>query len=168
MIRPMLYRLTTFSQGFLAIMGRPRGGEWLEDDIAGLKCEGIQIIVSLLQQDEERELELSDEQELCTQHAIEFISSPIRDREVPESVEQTLELTRYLHEQLVMGKGVAIHCRAGIGRSALIAACILLQAGSHPKQALESIAAHRHVPVPDTDEQREWVMEVYRKHFQTK
>jgi protein-tyrosine phosphatase len=51
-----------------------------------------------------------------------------------------------------------IHCRAGIGRSSMIAACTMICADVSAADALSRIEAARGVRVPDTEEQRDWVM----------
>ena len=51
-----------------------------------------------------------------------------------------------------------IHCRAGIGRSSLMAACALVCIGVEAKAALALIGAARGLTVPDPDEQRERVL----------
>jgi protein-tyrosine phosphatase len=66
-------------------------------------------------------------------------------------------LIDHLADCVALGKAVAIHCRAGIGRSALIAACILGRGGADANQAFAKISASRGVVVPDTDAQRDWV-----------
>jgi protein-tyrosine phosphatase len=58
---------------------------------------------------------------------------------------------------MVLGRTVVIHCRAGIGRSAVIAACALICSGQDVGTAFNEISRSRGVMVPDTDEQREWV-----------
>ncbi|MGH7887499.1 MAG: protein-tyrosine phosphatase family protein [Candidatus Binatia bacterium] len=60
---------------------------------------------------------------------------------------------------LTQGKSVAIHCRQGIGRSALIAACLLVVSGITPETAFARIGASRGYAVPETSEQRQWVMQ---------
>jgi protein-tyrosine phosphatase len=62
---------------------------------------------------------------------------------------------------LAEGKAVGVHCRAGIGRSSLIAAALLIQNGVSPETAFLTIQEARGCPVPDTVEQRNWV-ERYR------
>jgi protein-tyrosine phosphatase len=52
---------------------------------------------------------------------------------------------------------IVIHCRAGVGRSALIAACLLTQAGLAAEAAFQRIGAARGCVVPDTAEQKQWV-----------
>jgi protein-tyrosine phosphatase len=59
--------------------------------------------------------------------------------------------------KLRSGINVAIHCRAGIGRSSLIAASVLKLRGMNVDAAFQEIASARRCAVPDTPEQREWV-----------
>jgi protein-tyrosine phosphatase len=56
-----------------------------------------------------------------------------------------------------LGKSVVIHCRQGVGRSALTAACVMAVGGVPVDEALEKIQNARSCPVPDTPEQRRWV-----------
>jgi protein-tyrosine phosphatase len=55
------------------------------------------------------------------------------------------------------GKATAIHCRAGIGRASVVAACTLVCLGTKPDDAFDLIAKARGIGVPDTDGQRAWV-----------
>lgn len=141
----------------LAIMARPRAGDWLDDEIKSWRTEGIDIVVSLLERDEIDELELGRESVLCGHSGVEYISFPIRDRGVPASRDKTLALAQSLADRMNDGKAVAIHCRAGIGRSSLVAACVLLCSGVAPDAAFKAIRNARGVSVPDTEEQRDWV-----------
>jgi hypothetical protein len=43
-------------RGRLAIVTRPRGGDWLEDDMTSWRRAGLDLIVSLLTADESAEL----------------------------------------------------------------------------------------------------------------
>jgi protein-tyrosine phosphatase len=64
-----------------------------------------------------------------------------------------------LEHSLASGKTVALHCRQGIGRSSLIAACLLVTAGEEPRSAFERIGSMRGVRVPETPEQEQWVLD---------
>lgn len=141
----------------LAIMARPRAGDWLDDEIAGWRKEGVDFVVSLLEPDEISELGLAREAELCEAYEIEFVSFPISDRGVPASLKETAALARLVILRIIEGKAVAIHCRAGIVRSSLVAACVLVCSGSTADAAFEMIEKARGVTIPDTNEQREWV-----------
>ncbi len=140
----------------LAIMARPRAGDWLEDEIARWRNAGVDLVVSLLESEEVADLELQREAMLCRAAGIDFVSFPIPDRGVPPSFTETRTLT----EMIGMRGGehaVAIHCRAGIGRSALIAGMVLVLAGMSTADALDAIGRARGLIVPDTDAQIEWL-----------
>jgi hypothetical protein len=62
------------------------------------------------------------------------------------------------------GRSIAIYCRAGIGRSSVIAACSLICAGIDADSALTLIKDARGVGVSDTDEQREWIIAFDKAH----
>lgn len=143
--------------GRLAVLPRPRGGDWLEDEVCSWRELGIDVVVSLLTHEEIADLELAQEAELCQAQDIHFLSFPISDRSIPPSRWATLELVRKLAKALAEGKNVAIHCRQGIGRSALIAACLLVLAGVEPEPAFACVSSARGEVVPETVEQQEWV-----------
>jgi protein-tyrosine phosphatase len=141
----------------LAILPRPRGYDWLSDDIAAAHRAGVDVIVSALTESESQELGLSEEQKCCRESKIEFLSFPIEDRSLPDS-ERTLDgFLDSLNEMVKQGKSVAIHCRAGIGRSSMLCARLLVRQRFSPESAFEKIQAARGCVVPDTAEQRQWV-----------
>ena len=142
--------------GQLAIVPRPRGGDWLEDDISHWQQSGIDVVVSLLTPNEEAELDLNNEKSLCQKNSIEFYSFPISDRGTPSSLKETMILIKKLENALEEGKIVAVHCRQGIGRSALIAASLLILSGKDGEGAFRSIGEARGCEVPDTVQQRAW------------
>ncbi|WPV70276.1 hypothetical protein [Chitinophaga sp. LS1] len=157
----------------IGIMPRPRGNEWLEDEIIAFKKQGVDIIVSLLEQSEITELGLRQEKLLCEKHSIQFINFPIPDRSLPPKGRQTEAFI----QTLTIPSKIVIHCRMGIGRSSIIAACILLyqnknlhEKGNSPtdmktifrKKATEIISHISHIrglKVPDTEEQFQWLKE---------
>ncbi len=138
-------------------MPRPRGGDWLGDELQALAKAGVNVLVSLLTADEVAELELQDEERLCGDCGLRFISFPIPDRGVPFSIPETGRIVDLILEELWAGAAVAVHCRMGIGRSALIAACLLKSQGIGVDAAFAMISRARGFSVPDTEEQREWV-----------
>ena len=54
-------------------------------------------------------------------------------------MQETRKFVEQLLAFLIDGKNVGIHCRQGIGRSALIAASLLVLAGLAPDEALQRI-----------------------------
>jgi protein-tyrosine phosphatase len=123
----------------------------------------LDVVVSVLTREEIADLDLTQEAELCQTHGLQFFSFPIVDRGTPASRWATLELVRKLDKALTQGKSLAIHCRQGIGRSALIAACLLVLVGVDPETAFRRVSAARGCSVPETAEQREWVREFARE-----
>jgi len=144
--------------GRLAILPRPRGGDWLEDEVRAWRLAGIDAVVSTLTSDEIAELDLSEEAELCQANGVECIAFPVEDRGLPSPSTAAAELARRLEEKLAKGKTIAIHCRQGVGRSAVIAASVLVAAGVEAEAAWAKVRKARGCPVPDTAEQRSWVV----------
>jgi protein-tyrosine phosphatase len=156
-MRGELYVIPGPWPGRLAILPRPRGGDWLEDHIDAWRRAGVDVVVSLLTPDEVTDLGLADEADLFRKKGMDFVSFPIPDRGVPSSTAAAADLMTKLDAALADGKTVAVHCRQGIGRSAVIATCLLTRAGLDPETAFRRIGAARGLPVPETDEQRAWV-----------
>jgi Cyclin-dependent kinase inhibitor 3 (CDKN3) len=165
-MRPEVHWIDLPAGARLAIMARPRAGDWLDDEIAGWRAEGIGVIVSLLEPGEVGELGLDREARLCHALDMEFISFPFRDGGVPQSTREAMALAEALVARLNEGKAVAVHCRAGIGRSSLVAACVLVLLGLAPGMAFDLIGKARGVKVPDTDGQRDWV-DMFREASKT-
>jgi hypothetical protein len=163
-MRPQIYWVDLPIIGRLAVMPRPSAGDWLDEEVSGLRSEDVDIVVSLLEAEEVNEIGLREEERLCRSYGIEYISFPILDRGVPDSEQKAAALAQTLAARLGEGNAVVIHCRAGIGRSSLIAACILVCSRFDPEIAFDAISKARGLPVPDTDDQRNWVM-AFRERF---
>lgn len=154
-----LYRLKMQNGLQLAIAARPRGGDRLCDEMRALAAEGIDTVVSLLEEVESEELGLASEQAECESAGIRFLNFPIQDRSVPRLRPQFKKFAEQLVAELRRGCSVAIHCRVGIGRSALLAACILVSVGVEAENALLIIQNARGCSVPDTYEQWDFVLD---------
>jgi protein-tyrosine phosphatase len=154
---PELYSIELPKNARLSIMPRPRGGDWLRDEIAALRIAGVDGLVSLLTEAETREFELDAEEASCGEAGIAFYSLPIPDLGTPHSHQEVLGLVKRLRPNLDEGKHVAIRCRQGLGRAPLIAACVLSTIGHTADEAFELLSKARGWPVPETDEQRAWV-----------
>jgi len=154
---PSLYWIDANSPGRLAITSRPRGGDWLEDEVEAWRKNGVDVVVSLLTADEVEELGLSSESVLSEARGIRFLSFPIKDREVPASQAQAEAFVQRVREALESGRTVAIHCRQSIGRSSLIAAALLIVKGATAEEAIRRISSARGLAVPETAEQERWL-----------
>src|SRR5262249_10465272 len=130
-------------RGRLAIAARPRGGDWLDDEASAWRRGGIDVVVSLLEDDEAAQLNLADERQAAEGRPIGFVPFPIPDRGVPAPTEAAIEVIGRIAAQLEAGKNVAVHCRQGIGRSGLIAAGVLMNSGLQAEKAMEIISSAR-------------------------
>jgi len=156
-IRTQLNWINTPWAGRLAISARPRGGDWLADDMKAWREAGATVIVSLLEAHESVDLGLEDEPMAANISSLQFISFPIEDRNVPASSEAADALLNQLGVLLREGASIVIHCRQGIGRSGLIAIASLVLVGKGINEAIAMVTAARGVPVPETAEQITWL-----------
>ncbi len=151
-----------FSNFKLGIMARPRGGEWLNDSIGCLSSQGVDLVLSLLEDQEIVELELEREGDFCKEYGIKFFRFPIPDRKTPESFSKVNIFLKKIKTELNNPESrMVIHCRMGVGRAAIIAAAIMMVHEMHPETALLQIQNARGVSVPDTQEQKKWVIQFW-------
>ena len=86
--------------GKVALAARPRGGDWLEDDITGWKRNGVDVVLSLLTNEEESDLDLANEASTVRTQGMEFLSLPIPDRQVPYSETEVAAILDALNSAL--------------------------------------------------------------------
>ena len=116
-----------------------------------------------LKKKEESDLGLTMEQETIMKAGMGFISHEIADRGLP-SEPSFKELVESLYLKLNQGESVAIHCRAGIGRTGVLASCLLIRNGVNPEMAIEQVSAARGVKIPDTREQVRFIHNFSKIH----
>ncbi len=153
-----IYWIKDLASGCIGMMSRPRGNDWLSDEISYLRGCGVDHVVSLLESHEIDELELELEQEFCSQNEIEFTNFPIADCEVPKSKIEFNELIKKLVLEINNGRKIIVHCRMGIGRTSTVVAAILIQLGEQQSNVFEYISTIRTLEVPDTKKQKDWVL----------
>ena len=152
-----LYWLNGPWKGKLALAARPRGGDWLGDEIADWKRAKIDLVLSLLTPEEEQDLDLRGEGHEVKAQGLAFSSFPIPDRQIPKSEAKLAETLEKVNNLLSAGKNIVVHCRQGIGRTGLIASCLLVRSGMSSGAAMDTVSAARGVAVPETQEQRDWI-----------
>src|SRR5262245_59231148 len=95
-MRAEIYWMTGVPQGRLAVLPRPRGGDWLADEARSLRLAGVDVLLSLLTNEEVVELDLAEEAACCAEAGIEFVSFPIQDRGVPSSRSEAVAVVQRL------------------------------------------------------------------------
>lgn len=149
--------ITNLPKGRLGIAPRPRGGDWLRDEVKRWRESGVDRVVSALTPEENIELDLVNEPTLCQISGLQFTSLPIFDRGVPASATEFQHIIEEFCTGLDAGESILVHCRQGIGRASMIAAAVLTRLGESADAAFARIQRARGRPVPDTEEQRNWV-----------
>jgi protein-tyrosine phosphatase len=153
-----MYKIGSIGHGFLAIMGRPYIDPHEPASLLNVSRIGIQQVVSLLEPGEARSLGLDAERFETKALGMGFVSFPIADMGTPASVEDFAEITHTLFRRIDRGINTLVHCRAGIGRSGLFAAGMLLYAGMDAEQAFAHVGKMRGLRVPETLDQHNWLV----------
>jgi protein-tyrosine phosphatase len=156
-MRNELYWVVGPWPGRLGLAARPRGGDWLPDELASWRRAGVDTVLSLLTYEEQRDLDLIKEAGESHRQGLAFSSFPIPDRQVPTSEAEFNEALRHASKILSDGKSLLVHCRQGVGRTGLFAACLLIRTGMSPGAAVDLVSAARGLAVPETSEQRDWI-----------
>ena len=97
--------------------------------------------------------------------SIEYLRKPIRDHSVPAQRVHMMEILDCLHDAVQSGRGVYVHCRAGIGRTGTVIGCFLAERIADGEAALDELnrlwqqseRAQSWGSVPETDEQEDFV-----------
>lgn len=142
--------------GFLLVLPRPEGSA--EANADRLATAGIAALVSLLPVEEARRLglDLAALAGACAARGIRFEHGPLPDFAVPDAAFERDWCGRApaLGRLLAEGRGVAFHCRAGLGRSGTIAARLLIDLGLPPAEAIGRIRAARPGAIETAEQER--------------
>lgn len=152
---PTFHWIDNLPSGRLTTMPCPAPQAKLE--LQAWREAGVDIVVSMLPLGEAMLLGLAEEEALCHSYGMEFHNVVVSDMQIPSSSHDVLNCVRYVLEQLAQDKTIAIHCRMGIGRASVLAACILVAQGSSVDEAFARISQARGLPVPDRPAQVTWV-----------
>lgn len=142
----------------LAIVLRPRGGQFLRSELIKFKEAGIRTLVSLMEPKEAVAFGLAEEPDIAEELGLMFLPYPLRDHSVPSDYVSFRGFVRDLADRLRAGRAVGIHCQGSIGRATVTAACALIHLGWKPAAALAAIQEARGCPVPDMQEQEDWIL----------
>jgi len=124
-------------RGFLwlekgVLAGTPRPGIFLdiEQDLKALQRVGVTVLVSLT--------EKGLDQPALDQFGIRNVWEPIKDMEAPTN-EQAAKLCQNIVALINAGEVIAVHCRAGLGRTGTVLAAYLIWEGVSALAALETV-----------------------------
>jgi ADP-ribosyl-[dinitrogen reductase] hydrolase len=123
-------------------------GNWSRDlviDLEAIHNWGATVVVSLLERFEMAELGVPELGAYVSQHNMVWMHLPIVDMSVPDSgFESTWRIAGLvLRERLRRGEKILLHCVGGLGRTGTIAARLLCELGSPPKDAIHTVRLAR-------------------------
>ena len=155
-MRP-IYRVKTRVPGQMHIMSAPPTNT-LEDVCQTLAERDVSKLISLLTDEDIIALSLQEEPATAGTQGIEFVRFPIADFGLPDRETFRREVAHQC-DALRRGQSIAIHCRAGIGRTGMIASCILIGLGVSAEDAIAQVSHARGAIVPDTQVQRQFIVD---------
>jgi protein-tyrosine phosphatase len=153
-----IYKIEHIGRGSFALMARPGSGSSVAADIVDIAAQGYNRVASMLADDEAQMLGLAKEKQQVEQASMAFDQFAIVDMQLPQSLQAFAEFSRDLYQRASSGENVVVHCRAGIGRSGITAAAVLLHHGMLAEDAFAQISHKRGLAVPDTQEQYDWIV----------
>jgi protein-tyrosine phosphatase len=139
--------------GLVACPGRhdpgATGGGWARDlatDLDALHAWGAAAVTSLVAADELAQLRVAPMGQAVVARGMAWIHLPIADMSVPGIAFERAwrdEAGPRLHALLAAGRDIVLHCRAGLGRTGMIAARLLVESGTPPDAAIRIVRAAR-------------------------
>jgi protein-tyrosine phosphatase len=96
-----------------------------------------------------------DDEALLAKHGIELLHLPTMDFE-PISPRLLSRGIAFVTAHLAEGRRVLVHCAEGIGRSALLGLCVLVESGHAPLNALVLAKARRSQVSPSRSQYEAW------------
>lgn len=145
-----------------------RTGDWnrdLESDLLKLKAWGAYMVVSLVELHEFDELSVSLLPQEIERLGIKWRHLPIRDMHPPGQRFERIwpTLCCEVSEALASGYRVFIHCKGGLGRTGVIAACLLIESGISAAEAISMVRIARRSTI-ETRAQEAFVLAYKRQN----
>ena len=139
-----------------------RTGDWNRDlatDLSCIKAWGAHMAISLVELPEFDELQVPTLPAEVERLGIQWRHLPIRDMHTPGSRFQSIwpDLCQEIVAALGEGRRIFLHCKGGLGRTGTIAACLLMESGIPPAEAITKVRVARNSTI-ETWAQEEFVL----------
>jgi len=99
--------------------------------------------------------EACDDEAVLRRHGLVFLHLPTLDHHAVSPAMLT-DGVAFSRAQLAAGRKLLIHCEHGIGRSAVLALCVLVDGGLAPLEALELAKSRRALVSPSPAQYEAW------------
>ncbi len=136
--------------------GRPDIGlRDVDADVAAVAAWGAETVVTLMEQAEFGVLGVGHLPESIARAGLGWYHWPIPDGGIPdvEFEHRWRAHAADLHGRLAAGRRLFVHCRGGLGRSGVIAARLLVEAGAEPHAAIDRVRAARPGAIENADQE---------------
>jgi ADP-ribosyl-[dinitrogen reductase] hydrolase len=137
-------------------------GAWHRDlatDLGAIRAWGALAVVTLLEDFEFALLRVAGLGDAVRRLGMEWYHLPIRDGSVPNAAfEEKWKTAGPKLRTILRGGGrIVVHCRGGLGRAGMIAACLLVEFGMQPDDAIAAVRRSRGPYAIETPEQEDYV-----------
>ena len=136
-------------------------------DIANFKSRGMSMMVCLLSDSELRSLGVNPRSYhiACNQNSVKLVQYPIVEMSIPNSLQEfEFQVVQKILEEMQEGGTVVVHCRGGIGRSGLVAACTLLHFGvATAQKAIQWVRTKRSRNSVESSRQEDFVKSYFKQ-----
>lgn len=129
------------------------------EDMHTLARDGVQVLAPLIEDFEFDMLGMDGYHAEAETRSILIAACPIVDQGVPKDSAAFGAYIDELMTHLLDGRSVVVHCRGGLGRAGLTAACLLVQGGMPPREAIALVRATRSRNAIETAVQERFVEE---------
>ncbi|CAG0929131.1 MAG: phosphatase [Rhodocyclaceae bacterium] len=134
-------------------------GNWERDldlDIDVIRAWGATAVVTLMEMHEHDELSVPDLPEKVWGAEMEWFHLPIVDQHAPDAVflQRWKTFGGRIVTTLANGGKVFIHCKGGLGRTGTIAACLLIESGMRPAEAMAAVRLARRGTIETLEQER--------------
>ncbi|ANI78126.1 ADP-ribosylglycohydrolase family protein [Sphingobium sp. EP60837] len=138
-------------------------GAWDRDlrvDLDAIQASGAAAIVSLIEPSEFQSLGVDRLGEEVRARHMDWFHLPIADVSIPGPLfeQEWTTIGANLRSRLRQGFDIVVHCKGGLGRAGMIAACLLVELGTEPKAAIGQVRMARPGAI-ETHEQLTYVQQ---------
>jgi len=104
---------------------------------------GVDAIVSLMEDFEYDQVKIPGFWDRCAAWDIEVLWHPVQDMTAPKDPGAYKSLVKSVAQRVLEGERFMVHCKGGLGRTGTFAACILVELGLDPNDAIRVVRKTR-------------------------
>jgi len=135
------------------------GAPWERDlhlDLNAIELWGGAAVVTLVESHELDALGVPDLGTCVQRRGLQWHHLPIRDLDVPDAAFEATwpAVASQLRQMITQGQKVVVHCRGGRGRAGTVAACLFVEFGVSPKEAIKRVRAVRPHAIETVEQER--------------